>query len=380
MATLQPAGHTEERREEESRQVPSDRIPVKGTAPHIDANYDLPLWMMEPLTVQDIGTDPTAAVNFVNKKIDLTRLGLSPAAASDGMRTLLQNDLDGKTDAYAKDILRLMGRDTISVGNEKNKKIPVIETLLPEDRAALRQAALDIVRLPHEKQVAENSKDQDALNTDVAQFKDAISTGEARINNFLGSMDLSKLNTGVALRLIVFSARQRFYDQRRYTVPERNELNGFGELDVPEPVPQYKPRPLAGIWAAGPFLHNGSIPTIYQLLLPADQRDKKFFVGTRDFDPVNLGLSTQAPVKGGFWLDTSVTGNSNVGHEFRKGYIPWKPGSPPQYGVIGPAWSEEDRRDIIEYLKVHRDEHSVNPARDMDGFLREGVDTSNVCQ
>jgi hypothetical protein len=178
----------------------------------------------------------------------------------------------------------------------------------------------------------------------------------------------------------VFSTRQRFYDQRRYTVPERNELNGFGELDVPQPLPQYKPRPLAGIWAAGPFLHNGSVPTIYQLLLPADQRDKKFFVGTRDFDPVNLGLSTQPPTKGGFWLDTSVTGNSNVGHEFRKGYIQWTPASPPQYGVIGTEWTEEDRRDIIEYLKIHRDEHKIDSAKDLDGYLREGLDNRNVCQ
>jgi hypothetical protein len=120
------------------------------------------------------------------------------------------------------------------------------------------------------------------------------------------------------------------------------------------------------------------VPTIYQLLLPADQRDKKFFVGTRDFDPVNLGLSTQPPLKGGFWLDTSITGNSNMGHEFRNGYI--QGGSQPQYGVIGPEWSEEDRRDIIEYLKIHRDHHTVDPTKDMDGYLREGLDTNNVCQ
>ena len=109
----------------------------------------------------------------------------------------------------------------------------------------------------------------------------------------------------------------------------------------PWPQPQYKPRPLAGIWAVGPFLHNGSVPTIYQLLSPADSRDKKFWVGTRDFDPVNLGLSTRPLSKGGFLLDTSVTGNSNIGHEFRRGYIPWKPGSPPQYGVIGPELTED---------------------------------------
>ena len=120
------------------------------------------------------------------------------------------------------------------------------------------------------------------------------------------------------------------------------------------------------------------MPTIYQLLLPADQRDKKFYVGTRDFDSVNLGLSTRPDVKNGFWLDTSITGNSNVGHEFRKGYIPWQAGSSPQYGVIGPEWGERDRRDLLEYLKIHRDEHKLKPTD--AGYLKEGLDTSNVCQ
>jgi mono/diheme cytochrome c family protein len=341
---------------------------VKGTAPRVYS--DLPLWMMHPLTVEEIGTDPTAAVNFVDKKIDLSALGLSPDIANQGMRTLLEEDLVEETDAYAKDILGLTGADI--------KAMPQVNQLLPPERAALRNKALAIAGQAHPK--AKNANDQDDLERDIAIFQDVINSGPARINNFLASMDLSALNTGVALRLIVFRVRQRFYDQRGYEQPERNLLNGFGELDVPVPLPQYKPRPLAGIWAAGPFLHNGSVPTIYQLLLPADQRDKKFFVGTRDFDSVNLGLSTQPPQKGGFWLDTSITGNSNRGHEFRKGYVEWKPGSLPQYGVIGPELSNEDRQDVIEYLKIHRDEHKIDPARDMNGYLREGLDTINVCQ
>ena len=85
-------------------------------------------------------------------------------------------------------------------------------------------------------------------------------------------------------------------------------VDGFGQIDLPVALPQYKPRPLAGIWAVGPFLHNGSVPTIYQLLSPADSRDKTFWVGTRDFDSENLGLKTQQLSKGGFLLDTSVTG------------------------------------------------------------------------
>ena len=382
LRSVRPAGQDEEAQEQESRHVVSDRTLAKGAAPFIGHNYDLPLWMMHPLTVEEIGTDPTAAVNFINKTIDLHRLGLDPQAAAEGMRTLLENDLNGKTDAYAKDILRLVGKNTIVVEN-RNEEIPTVGQLRPDTRKALRDDALKIAQ-PSEKPIAKNCKDaktlddcpdQKALTADISEFLDAITTGPSRIENFLAALDVRALNTGVALRLVVFNARQRFYDLRRYTNPERNELNGFGELDVPIPLPQYKPRPLAGIWAAGPFLHNGSVPTIYQLLSPADQRDKKFFVGTRDFDSANLGLSTQPPTKNGFWLDTSITGNSNIGHEFRKGYVK---GGGPQYGVIGPEWTEPERRDLLEYLKIHRDEHKLAPSD--PGYLKEGLDTTNVCQ
>jgi len=40
-----------------------------------------------------------------------------------------------------------------------------------------------------------------------------------------------------------------------------------------------------------PLLHNGSVPSLYQMLLPADRRDKTFYVGSRDFDPKNVSWS-----------------------------------------------------------------------------------------
>jgi hypothetical protein len=428
---LVPSGPHEESNEERRTRQPGPGNPrATGNAPRVDSRF--PLWMMHPLAVDDIGTDPTAAVNFVEKTFDLRPAGLVSEVAIEGMRTLLEQDLSDTTDAYAADILRLkpdVGTGRVGeaecqmmcatrIDPMQAARCGCIRQLSDSEREELRAKALAIVN--QSKQTAETSppapsdaaakpvaqddqekeKEKDAadLKEDMQQFEDAITSGPSRINNFLASLDISKLNTGVALRLIVFRARRRFYDLRRYTEDERDEMNGFGELDVPKPLAQYKPRPLAGIWAAGPFLHNGSIPTIYQLLLPADQRDKKFFVGTRDFDPVNLGLSTQ-PTEGreGFWFDTSRTGNSNVGHEFRKGYVPWQPGGPPQYGVIGPELTEEQRRDIIEYLKIHRDEHaepasSRNDARDKDkknndkknqdpdAYLKEGLDTINLCQ
>jgi len=341
-----------------------------GQAPRVPSDYDLPLWVMHPLTVQDVGTDPTAAVNFIEKAIDLTPLSLDPARVTMVLRSVLEQDLFTKTNGYAKDILRLSGMNMASVDQMSTQTLR---------QAALKIATLDQAGSPQ----AKSTLDESDLKNDIVQFQDAITAGAGRIHAMLDSLDLSKVNTGVALSLVVYRARQRFYQERRYEDAERNKLNGFGQLDVPVAAAQYKPRPLAGIWAAGPFLHNGSVPTIYQLLSPVEQRDKKFFVGTRDFDPVNLGLNTEAFHKNGFWLDTSITGNSNHGHEFRKGYIEWKPGSPPQYGVIGPELTEEDRRDLIEYLKVHRDDpndHKKDFATDPEGYLREGLDTASVCQ
>ena len=51
----------------------------------------------------------------------------------------------------------------------------------------------------------------------------------------------------------------------------------------------YKARPLNGIWATAPYLHNASVRTLYQLLLPAEQREKTFNLGSKEFDPVNVG-------------------------------------------------------------------------------------------
>jgi len=66
-----------------------------------------------------------------------------------------------------------------------------------------------------------------------------------------------------------------------------------------QPLPSltsYKARPLDGIWATAPYLHNGSVRNLYQLLLPAAQRETSFEIGDNEFDPVDVGLSAKAPV------------------------------------------------------------------------------------
>jgi len=101
----------------------------------------------------------------------------------------------------------------------------------------------------------------------------------------------------------------------------------------------YKARPLNGIWTAGPYLHNGSVPNLYQLLLPAEQRDKSFYIDPWEFDPVNVGyVSTQTPDS--FFFDTTLKGNSNAGHEYGTG----------EYGTD--PFTEDEIWALIEYMKT----------------------------
>jgi len=140
------------------------------------------------------------------------------------------------------------------------------------------------------------------------------------------------------------------------------DLNGFGEEDNPVAWRAYRPRPLEGIWATAPFLHNGSVPSIYQLLLPAEERDAEFYLGRKEFDPATLGIEV-SPFPGAFRFDTRVTGNSNLGHEFDDGLC--------GDGVIGYAvpgqrgycrqFTERERMAIIEYLKIHSDGPRPDP-------------------
>ena len=100
----------------------------------------------------------------------------------------------------------------------------------------------------------------------------------------------------------------------------------------------YKARPLIGAWATPPFLHNSSVRTVFELL--SDTRPAKFNLGSREFDPINLGYVDEGPAV----FDTSISGNSNAGHWFTDD------GTRP--GWIGPKYSDEEKYALIEYLKA----------------------------
>jgi hypothetical protein len=119
-------------------------------------------------------------------------------------------------------------------------------------------------------------------------------------------------------------------------------------------APQYRARPLDGVWATAPYLHNGSVPTLRDMLLPQDKRPTSFCVGSRQFDPVNVGVVTKthetddcAPGLTNF--NVSLLGNSNRGHSF-EGKETDVGKLPP--GVIGPELTDDERRSLVEYLKT----------------------------
>lgn len=80
-----------------------------------------------------------------------------------------------------------------------------------------------------------------------------------------------------------------------------------------------KARVLTGIWAAAPYLHNGSVPTLNDLLRPVAQRPSEFLVGP-DYDPVNVGLAASQGSLHTVMKTTDCgepdSGNSRCGHEY----------------------------------------------------------------
>ncbi|MCP2225553.1 mono/diheme cytochrome c family protein [Pseudomonas silensiensis] len=156
-------------------------------------------------------------------------------------------------------------------------------------------------------------------------------------------LDMSKLSSAKGLAYVTAFVGNRAYREAKIPEAERPEMDGFGLPIGVRELRAYKARPLAGVWATAPFLHNGSVPSLYQLLSPQDERATTFFKGTFEYDPRHLGYRTEA-FTNGFKFDTRITGNHNSGHEFRAGKL--------GNGVIGRLLQPQERWALLEYLKV----------------------------
>jgi hypothetical protein len=113
---------------------------------------------------------------------------------------------------------------------------------------------------------------------------------------------------------------------------------GLLERSAAAPIKgSYESRVLHGIWATAPYLHNGSVPTLAELLKPAAERVKKFKIGPA-YDVVNVGLAAEQ-TQFNFELETTDcsdlnSGNSRCGHEF------------------GTQLGPDEKRALLEYLKT----------------------------
>jgi mono/diheme cytochrome c family protein len=98
----------------------------------------------------------------------------------------------------------------------------------------------------------------------------------------------------------------------------------------------YANHPLDGIWARAPYLHNGSVPTLWDLLQNPQDRPQQFSRGYDVYDKEKVGFVSATPEakRAGTPYDTTVPGNGNGGH------------------VYGTQLSEEEKRALVEYMKT----------------------------
>jgi hypothetical protein len=102
-------------------------------------------------------------------------------------------------------------------------------------------------------------------------------------------------------------------------------------------VGTYEARVLQGIWAAAPYLHNGSVPTLADLLKPAKDRVSEFKIGPA-YDIVNIGMAVSQPSTDQTLITTDCSeldsGASRCGHEY------------------GTKLSNDEKKALLEYLKT----------------------------
>ncbi|WP_419863152.1 cytochrome c [Candidatus Poriferisodalis sp.] len=104
----------------------------------------------------------------------------------------------------------------------------------------------------------------------------------------------------------------------------------------------YANLPLDGVWLRAPFLHNGSVPTLRDLLRPPEDRPIVFYRGNPAYDYDDVGFVSSRPSAGesqaeapsGFRFDTTLRGNGNGGH------------------LYGTDLSDGQIDALIEYLKT----------------------------
>jgi hypothetical protein len=130
--------------------------------------------------------------------------------------------------------------------------------------------------------------------------------------------------TAMGAQLVV----KNFIDACAAILPDKSDVPSCGNftqhLRGADPIlgPGYHAKPLTGIWARAPYLHNGSVPTLRHLLVPGT-RPTKFVLGSLDYDEQNVGFewevnnieALRAKDPEVNLMDTAQEGLSSKGHD-----------------------------------------------------------------
>lgn len=109
------------------------------------------------------------------------------------------------------------------------------------------------------------------------------------------------------------------------------------DFDAYRKTQSYSNTPTDGIWMRAPYLHNGSVPTLWDLLQAPERRPEIFYRGSNVIDEAKVGFVSDGPDMKEpqyFKFDTRLPGNHNSGH------------------VYGTQLSDEQKWDLIEYMKT----------------------------
>jgi len=106
----------------------------------------------------------------------------------------------------------------------------------------------------------------------------------------------------------------------------------------------YANHPLDGIWARAPYLHNGSVPTLRDLLEPPERRPTTFYRGDDEYDPERVGFRGDRAISADgrrlFPYEVEAVGSSGNGGNGNGGHL---------YGL---EFDEADKNALVEYLKT----------------------------
>lgn len=148
------------------------------------------------------------------------------------------------------------------------------------------------------------------------------------------SVDANGMTYAWIYRALIVGAQIREeFTERGLTPQQQAQVTNCLDPDVFQYQVGMKARSLEGAFLTAPFLHNGSVESLDELLMPAAERKREFYVGCRNYDLVSLGFNCDEHDTGAWRYDTTLEGNSNQGHE---------------YGV---DLSPVDRLALLEFIK-----------------------------